>query len=132
MKRDGQVYHSSKYMCKRKSVSLLVQFQEGELTCYGKVEYFVKNGDGTYAVVNLFKNLRFNVSQSGVPWPEDIVLKEFWSADYLGCHFITVQKMQQYKYIPCSNIVCYIVLVESEDELMDGYVPTVVKNYQCD
>ena len=95
MKKDGQIYHSSEYTRKRKSVSFLVQFQDGELTWYGKVEHFVKNGDGAYAVVNLFKNPRFNVSQSGIPLPEDPVLKELWSAGYLGCHFIAVQKTQQ-------------------------------------
>ena len=132
MKKDGQVYHSSKYTRKKKSVSFLVQFQDGELPCYGKVEYFVKNGDGAYAVVNLFKNLRFNVSQSDIPQPEDPVLKEFWSAGYLGCHFIAVKKTEQYKYVPCWNIVHLIVLVENEDELVDGYVSTVLKKYQHD
>ena len=129
---DGQVYHSCQYSRKKESVSFLVQFKDGDLTCFGKVEYFVKNGADGFAVINLFKNLHFNISQNGITQPEDPVLKEFWSAGYLGCHFIAVQKTQQYKYLPCSNIVHRIVFVESEDEDVDGYVSTVLKNYQHD
>ena len=82
-----------------------MQLKDGDLMCFGKVEYFVKNGADGFAVINLFKNLHFNISQNGITQPEDPVLKEFWSAGYLCCHFIAVQKTQQYKYLACSNIV---------------------------
>ena len=77
MIKDGQVYHSFNYLRKKTFVSYLVQFTEAGDVCFGKVEYFVKDGTNGFAVVNLIKNLKFNVSQKGVPQCEDLVLKEF-------------------------------------------------------
>ena len=77
MRKGGQVFHSSYYARKKNSVSYLVQFEEGGETCFGKVEYYVKDGNDGFAVVNLLTNLHFNVSQRGLPEPKDPVLKEF-------------------------------------------------------
>lgn len=132
MIKDGQVYHSSHYSRKKKSCSFLVQFNDDGLMYFGKVEYFVRDGADGFAVVNLFRNLQFNVSEKHITQPEDPVIKEFWSAGYLGCHFTAVQKTQQYKYIHCSCIQHRIVFVESEDQDVDGYVSTVLKSYQHD
>jgi hypothetical protein len=132
MIKDGQVYHSSHYSRKKNSASFLVQFSEEESVYFGKVEYYVRNSDDGFAVVNLFRNLQLNVSEINIVQPEDPVLNEFWSAGYLGCHFTAVQRTQQYRYIHCSSITHRIVFVETEEPDVDGYVSTVLKSYQHD
>ena len=132
MIKDDQVYHSCSYSRKKNSASFLVQFSEEGSVYFGKVEYFIKNGDDGFAVVKMFKNLQLNVSEINVLEPEDPVLKEFWSARYLGCHFTAVQETQEYKYIHCSSIQHRIVFVQSEEPDVDGYVSTVLKSYQHD
>ena len=77
---------SSHYSRKKNSTSFLVQFSEEGSVYFGKVEYYVRNSDDGFAVVNLFRNLQLNVSEINIVHPEDPVLKEFWSAGYLGCH----------------------------------------------
>ena len=132
MIKDDQVYHSCSYSRKKNSASFLVQFSEEGSVYFGKVEYFIKNGDDGFAVVNMFKNLQLNVSEINIVEPEDPVLKEFWSARYLSCHFTAVQETQECKYIHCSSIQHRIVFVQSEEPDVDGYVSTVLKSYQHD
>ena len=121
MIKDDQVYHSCSYSRKKNSASFLVQFSEEGSVYFGKVEYFIKNGDDGFAVVNMFKDLQLNVSEINILEPED-----------LGCHFTAVQETQEYKYIHCSSIQHRIVFVQSDEPDVDGYVSTVLKSYQHD
>ena len=132
MIKDGQVYHSSIYSRKKKSASYLVQFSEEGSVYLSKVDFYLKNGDDEFAVINMFQNLQLNVTEINIPQPEDPVLKEFWSARCLGSHFTAVQRTQECKYVECTKIQHRIVFVESEEPDVDGYVSTVLKSYQHD
>ena len=132
MVKNGQVYHSFNYTRKKTSASYLIQFNENEEKCFGKIEFYVKVENDGFAVVKLFKNLNVNITQIGLPPPNDPVLKEFWGVGYLGSHFTAVQITDQYKFVKCAQVVARVVFVENNDDNIDGYVSLVLKSYQHD
>ena len=73
-----------------------------------------------------------NVSQRNLPEPDDPVMKQFWEAGYLGYHFTGIKRTVQYKLIRCSDISSRLVFVENGDDSVDGYVSSVLRNYQHD
>jgi hypothetical protein len=132
MNKHGQTYHSTSYVRRKKSVSFLIKIRENEQEYFGKVEFFVKQGDVGFAVISLFRNLQHNVCNDLPQEPNDPVMKEFHSSDYLGCHFVAVRRTNQQKLINCSSIVSKVVLVESKENNGYGFVSSVLKCYQHD
>jgi hypothetical protein len=61
---------------KKNSASLLVQFSEEGSVYFGKVEYYVRDSDDGFVVVNLFRNLKLNGSEINIVQPEDPVLND--------------------------------------------------------
>lgn len=127
---NGEVYHSSLYTRQKSSASHLVMFNDGDHQDFGKVEYFVKSGNAGYAVINIYRNLQFNVCERGLPESNDPVVKEIFSSGYLGRHFTAAQETILYKLIKCSDIVSRIVLITTDEAGIFGYVSTVLKSYQ--
>jgi len=72
------------------------------------------------------------LSLAGVGTAKDPVLKEFLSSGFLGSHFIGVLKTLNFKVVKCNHIISRVILVQSEDAGVDGYVSSVLKCYQHD
>ena len=133
MLKNGQVYHSLKYVHRRKSVSYLVQFEDIDKThSFGKIEYFLKDGNVGFAVLNVYSSLHFNICERNLPEPRDPVVKEFWSQGFLGCAFTAIKKTEQYKLVKCRNICSRVILVKSNEAGVDGYMSSVLRSYQHD
>lgn len=134
MLKDGEVYHGLNYVYKRNSASHFVQFNDTacEKPEFGVIHYFFKLQNVGYAVVNVLKNTEINVCQVGVGTAKDPVLKEFLSSGFLGSHFIGVLKTLNFKVVKCNHIISRVILVQSEDAGVDGYVSSVLKCYQHD
>ena len=133
MVKEGQVYHGLNYVRRGNSASYLVQFQSNDgLPNFGEVQYFAKNENVGYAVVNVLRNAPVNICENGLAAPTDPVVKEFLKARILGCHFIGVQHTRTYKVIRCDQITARAIFIKSADAHVDGYVSTVLKSYQHD
>ena len=132
LNKHGQIYHSTSYVRRKKSVSFLIKVKENGQDYFGQVEYFVKRGDDGFAVINVFRNLQHNVCNNDFRQPNDPVIKEFHSSNYLGCHFVAVDRTTQQRLINCSCIVSKVVLVESKENNNHGFMSSVLKCYQHD
>ena len=132
MKKDNEIYHSSSYVRKKTSVSFLVRIKADTEDYFGKVEYFVKQGNDGFAVIKVYHNLQYNICQRGLPEPNDPVVKEFLTSHRLGCHFIAVERTEQLKFINCSHIISRVIYVESINDDCSGFVSSVLKCYQHD
>lgn len=115
-------------MYKRNSASHFVQFNDTacEKPEFGMIHYFFKLQNVGYAVVNVLKNTEINVCQVGVGTAKNPVL------GFLGSHFIGVLKTLNFKVVKCNHIISRVILVQSEDAGVDGYVSSVLKCYQHD
>ncbi|CAB4001342.1 Hypothetical predicted protein [Paramuricea clavata] len=132
MTKHGEVYHSTSYARRKNAVSFLVKIKEDNEEYFGKVNFFVKQRNTGFAVVEVYRSLQYNICQNGLPEANDPILKEFCSSGYLGCHFVAVEKTTQLKFINCSWIVSKIVLVKSKEDNVHGFVSSVLKCYQHD
>ena len=82
----------------KNSGSYLVQFQSLlDQPGFGKIHV-------GYAVVNIFRNTRRNICQTGISPAKDPVLKEILLAGVLGSHFIRVKETQNFKVIPSRRV----------------------------
>ena len=112
---------------------LIVQFQSNdELPNFVEIQYFVKNENVGYAVVNVLRNAQVNICENGLAAPTDPVVKEFLTAKVLGFHFISMQRTRTYKLIRCDQITARAIFIDSTDAHVDGYISTVLKSYQHD
>ena len=140
MKKDNQVYHSMAYTRKGKSCSFLVQFKYGEVTRtleYGKIlSYLVVNGI-PYAVIRCFQHSPRSI-MSGLPDPDDELVKSFNDRGLLGNPFVPVDEGDEIRIIVCKDItrrfsfIHFIFIHSSEEEDVFGYLCPVLKNYEHD
>ncbi|XP_028403523.1 uncharacterized protein LOC114526207 [Dendronephthya gigantea] len=131
MKKNGEVYHSTSYVRKKKSVSFLVKIKEAD-EYFGEVKFFVKKENTGFAVIRVYHSLNYNVCQEGLPQPTDPVLREFLHSGHLGSHFIAVEKTNLVKFVNCSSFIGKIILVERQNDSSFGFVSPVLKCYQHD
>ena len=123
---------SISYVRRQSAVSFLVKIKEEDEEYFGKVIFFVRQRNAGFAVVLVYRNLKNNICEYGLPEANDPVVKEFCLSGYLGCHFVAVDETTRLKFINCSSIVLKIVLVTSKDNNAHGFVSSVLKCYQHD
>lgn len=111
----------------------MVQFQSNDgRPSLGEIQYFAKNENVRYAVVNVLRNAQVSICENGLAVRPDPVVKEFLTARVLGCHFIGMQRTRTYELIRCDQISARAIFIKSADAYLDGYISTVLKSYQHD
>ena len=134
--KEGEVFHSESYSYRRSSCSFFVSFfytQEERTVNYGKIQCFLKNSRGLFAIIKVAKNLQKNICQTDeLPNPEDPVMRQFHTEGLLGSHFVAIGDCEIFKIISCDNILSRVVFfpLEDADPEVKGFVSTVLKTYQ--
>lgn len=80
-------------------------------------------------VVNILRNIGFNICIIGFVLVKDFILGKFFLLGVLGSYFIGVERFYNFKVFLCDKIIVRVIFVRSDDVGVNGYIFVVLKSY---